>query len=54
MHSSIQYCIHCNIQIPARSPYVQVTVTYRFGREEDEMMGLHFSKDMQLSAQQVR
>lgn len=31
----------------------QVTVTYRFGREEDEVMGLSFSKEMQLICQQV-
>lgn len=30
-----------------------MTVTYRFGREEDEVMGLSFSKEMQLICQQV-
>merc|ERR1712121_130574 len=30
-----------------------VTVTYRFGREEDEVMGLSFSKELQLQTTQI-
>ncbi|XP_076043453.1 arrestin homolog [Oratosquilla oratoria] len=36
-----------------RNVFAQVTVTYRYGREEDEVMGLHFSKEMELVNQQV-
>ncbi|XP_042885032.1 arrestin homolog [Penaeus japonicus] len=36
-----------------RRIFASVNVTYRFGREEDEVMGLSFSKDMQLVCQQV-
>jgi len=36
-----------------RKIFAAVTVTYRFGREEDEIMGLNFSKEMQLCAQQI-
>ncbi|XP_047490816.1 arrestin homolog [Penaeus chinensis] len=36
-----------------RKIFASVTVTYRFGREEDEVMGLSFSKEMQLICQQV-
>jgi len=31
-----------------RRVYARVAVTYRYGREEDEVMGLHFSKEMEL------
>lgn len=36
-----------------RSIYASVNVTYRFGREEDEVMGLNFSKELQLSCVQI-
>nr|XP_053650883.1 arrestin homolog [Cherax quadricarinatus] len=36
-----------------RRVYASVTVTYRFGREEDEVMGLHFSKEFQLACQEI-
>ncbi|XP_045599370.1 arrestin homolog [Procambarus clarkii] len=36
-----------------RKVFATVTITYRFGREEDEVMGLHFSKEMQLTAQEI-
>ncbi|XP_076043454.1 arrestin homolog [Oratosquilla oratoria] len=36
-----------------RNVFAQVTVTYRYGREEDEVMGLHFSKEMELVNKQV-
>ncbi|XP_071523344.1 arrestin homolog [Panulirus ornatus] len=31
-----------------RRVYARVAVTYRYGREEDEVMGLHFSKELEL------
>jgi len=31
-----------------RRVFARVAVTYRYGREEDEVMGLHFSKEMEL------
>merc|ERR1711970_541707 len=36
-----------------RKVFGTVTVTYRFGREEDEMMGLNFSKEMELVSTQL-
>ncbi|XP_037792611.1 arrestin homolog [Penaeus monodon] len=42
-----------NDYLRGRKVYATVTVTYRFGREEDEVMGLHFSKEMQLASQQI-
>ncbi|XP_076043450.1 arrestin homolog [Oratosquilla oratoria] len=36
-----------------RKVFAQVTVTYRYGREEDEVMGLHFSKEMELINKQI-
>nr|XP_045599371.1 arrestin homolog [Procambarus clarkii] len=39
--------------LQGRKVFASVTVTYRFGREEDEVMGLHFSKEMQLTAQEI-
>jgi len=36
-----------------RQVYAAVVVTYRHGREEDEVMGLNFSKEMQISTQAV-
>jgi len=31
-----------------RRVFARVAVTYRYGREEDEVMGLHFSKELEL------
>ncbi|XP_071546571.1 uncharacterized protein [Panulirus ornatus] len=42
-----------NDYLRGRKVYASVTVTYRFGREEDEVMGLSFSKEMQLASQQI-
>merc|ERR1712198_187188 len=42
-----------NDYLRGRKVFATVTVTYRFGREEDEVMGLNFSKEMQLTTQQV-
>ncbi|XP_050692024.1 arrestin homolog [Eriocheir sinensis] len=42
-----------NDYLRGRKVFATVTVTYRFGREEDEVMGLNFSKEMQLAAQQI-
>ncbi|XP_068217100.1 arrestin homolog [Palaemon carinicauda] len=42
-----------NDYLRGRKVFATVTVTYRFGREEDEVMGLHFSKEMQLTNQQI-
>jgi len=42
-----------NDYLRGRKVYATATVTYRFGREEDEMMGLNFSKEMQLVAEQI-
>lgn len=39
--------------LKGRKVFATVSVTYRFGREDDEVMGLHFSKEMQLTAHQV-
>ncbi|MPC90569.1 Phosrestin-1 [Portunus trituberculatus] len=30
-----------------------VSITYRFGREEDEVMGINFSKEMQLVCREI-
>merc|ERR1711970_906354 len=42
-----------NDYLRGRKVYATVCVVYRFGREEDEMMGLQFSKEMELTAQQI-
>nr|XP_027238510.1 arrestin homolog [Penaeus vannamei] len=42
-----------NDYLRGRKVFAAVTVTYRYGREEDEVMGLNFSKEMQLATQQV-
>ncbi|XP_069996401.1 arrestin homolog [Penaeus vannamei] len=42
-----------NDYLRGRKVFAAVTVTYRFGREEDEVMGVNFSKVMQLTTQQV-
>lgn len=31
----------------------QIVVTFRYGREEDEVMGLHFSKDLFLVSEEI-
>ncbi|XP_071523345.1 arrestin homolog [Panulirus ornatus] len=36
-----------------RKVYVRVAVTYRYGREEDEVMGLQFSKEFELVKKEV-
>jgi len=42
-----------NDYLRGRKVFGTVTVTYRFGREEDEMMGLNFSKEMELVSTQL-
>jgi len=42
-----------NDYLRGRKVYGTVTVTYRFGHEEDEMMGLNFSKEMELVSAQL-
>ncbi|CAH0387162.1 unnamed protein product [Bemisia tabaci] len=42
-----------NDYLQGRKVYAQVSTTYRFGREEDEVMGVKFSKEMVLSKQQI-
>jgi len=42
-----------NDYLKGRNVYATVVVVYRFGREEDEVMGLQFSKEMQLTSQQI-
>ncbi|XP_064108291.1 arrestin homolog [Macrobrachium nipponense] len=37
-----------NDYLRGRRVFARVAVTYRYGREEDEVMGLHFSKEMVL------
>lgn len=36
-----------------RKVYGQVVTTFRYGREEDEVMGLHFSRQLYLASDQV-
>lgn len=42
-----------NDYLRGRKVYGSVNVTYRFGREEDEVMGLNFSKDITLVTSQI-
>ncbi|KAK8394317.1 hypothetical protein O3P69_006486 [Scylla paramamosain] len=42
-----------NDYLRGRRVYARVAVTYRYGREEDEVMGLHFSKEIELVNIQV-
>jgi len=42
-----------NDYLRGRKVYASVVVVYRFGREEDEVMGLSFSKEMELTCQQI-
>ncbi|KAK7065301.1 Arrestin (or S-antigen), N-terminal domain [Halocaridina rubra] len=42
-----------NDYLRGRRVFARVAVTYRYGREEDEVMGLHFSKEMVLVNTQV-
>ncbi|KAB7500467.1 Arrestin-like protein [Armadillidium nasatum] len=42
-----------NDYLRTRKVFASVSITYRYGREEDEVMGLHFSKEMQLTCQQI-
>jgi len=42
-----------NDYLRGRKVYGRVTTTYRYGREEDEVMGLKFSKEFVLANQQI-
>ncbi|XP_069697391.1 arrestin homolog [Periplaneta americana] len=42
-----------NEYLKGRKLYGQVTTTYRYGREEDEVMGLKFSKELVLAREQL-
>jgi arrestin-2 len=42
-----------NDYLKDRKVYGQVITTYRYGREEDEVMGLKFSKELVLAHQQI-
>lgn len=42
-----------NDYLKDRKLYGQVTTTYRYGREEDEVMGLKFSKEMVVAHEQL-
>ncbi|XP_014286787.1 arrestin homolog [Halyomorpha halys] len=42
-----------NDYLKGRKVYSQMATTYRFGREEDEVMGLKFSKELILTKEQV-
>nr|BBE28980.1 arrestin homolog [Stenopsyche marmorata] len=42
-----------NDYLKGRKIYSQLVTTYRYGREEDEVMGLKFSKEMVLSHEQI-
>jgi arrestin-2 len=42
-----------NDYLKGRKVYGQVTTMYRYGREEDEVMGLKFSKELVLAHQQI-
>jgi len=42
-----------NDYLRGRKVYASVVVVYRFGREEDEVMGLTFSKELELCSQQI-
>merc|ERR1711931_543196 len=39
--------------LQGRKVFASVVVVYRFGREEDEVMGLNFTKEMELTSQQI-
>ncbi|CAK1602646.1 unnamed protein product [Parnassius mnemosyne] len=39
--------------VRARKVFVQVVCTFRYGREEDEVMGLNFYKELYLASEQV-
>ncbi|KAK7078649.1 Arrestin (or S-antigen), C-terminal domain, partial [Halocaridina rubra] len=42
-----------NDYLRGRKVFAAVNVTYRFGREEDEIMGLNFSKELTLMTEQI-
>jgi hypothetical protein len=42
-----------NDYLNGRKLYGQVTTTYRYGREEDEVMGVKFSKEFVVTRQQL-
>jgi arrestin-2 len=42
-----------NDYLKGRKVYGRVTTTYRYGREEDEVMGVKFSKELVLANRQI-
>ena len=42
-----------NDYLRGRKVYGRMTTTFRYGREEDEVMGLKFSKEFVLASQQI-
>ncbi|XP_045126259.1 arrestin homolog, partial [Portunus trituberculatus] len=42
-----------NDYLRGRRVFARVAVTYRYGREEDEVMGLHFNKELELVNTQI-
>lgn len=42
-----------NEYLQGRNVYGQLIVTYRYGREEDEVMGVKFSKELNLAREQI-
>ncbi|XP_063871476.1 arrestin homolog [Scylla paramamosain] len=42
-----------NEYLKGRKVFARVTVTYRYGREEDEVIGQHFSKELELVKSEV-
>lgn len=42
-----------NDYLRGRRLFASVSITYRFGREEDEVMGVQFSKEMQLVCKEI-
>lgn len=42
-----------NDYLQGRKVYGQVTTTYRYGREEDEVMGVKFSKELVIARDQI-
>lgn len=54
MFISVFVCLSVSLSLTAVSLHpLQVTITYRFGREEDEVMGVHFSKELQLMCKEI-
>lgn len=42
-----------NDYLRGRRVFARVVVTYRYGREEDEVMGVHFTKELELAKTEV-